>query len=174
MRIRLFRKTIAFVLGAFLTVFYIVDLIRSQYPSQSSRSRYLASVSSVVTTISELSNMERVVLPNQTTVILEPSPSVTCQNSGRGLFLLFIVVSSPENVAKRDVIRSTFNEMESKWKEEFARLKTKSNHSDTPEVDRVFQLLFFVGQSSEHGMTVHRHASYFNCYEMNKGSKLIA
>lgn len=159
-RPRLIRRSLALYLVTLLCLLFFTDMILFGSPfSSRSSSTYLRAANHVISSLSQISNMERSVLPNQSTVILEPSPGVTCKDSGLGLFSLFVVISAPENVRKREAIRQTFQEMQARWEEQFGEIKAYHNNNSSgstedDKVNKVFQLLFFIGQPVEHGMSV--------------------
>lgn len=153
MRRRL-KKNLLVYIGTFLILFLVTDLFVYQWPA-SRRQQYDNAVQKVLNALEPISNFDKSVLPNMSTVILEPSAGLTCQNSGSGLFLLIMVISAPGHVARRDAIRSTFNEMQPKWEEHFFEEKCLHKIDEHElNVTRVFQLLFFVGQSADDGISV--------------------
>ncbi|CAG7726415.1 unnamed protein product [Allacma fusca] len=80
-------------------------------------------------------NTSALVLPGEITVILQPSSVQACPSFGSNIFVLFLVISSPENIERRDAIRSTLG----------ASIRAMSS---TRETDEQLKLLFFLGLPS--------------------------
>lgn len=150
-RPRLLKRSLLIYILIVIALVYIFEILLFQTPS-SRQTSYNQARNNVLDTVQKIGNFEDSVLPNQSTVILEPSHGLTCQESGAGLFILFVIVSAPNNVERRDVIRSTFQEMQPQWEQHFSTLV--DGKYESLDVTKVFQLLFFVGQSAEHGITV--------------------
>ncbi|ODM96713.1 Beta-1,3-galactosyltransferase 5 [Orchesella cincta] len=143
---RLKTRSLALVLGTGLIATYLTISFLNYRSSQIDVAGH-----NVLSALRQIYNANQSVLPTQSTVILEPSPGLTCQDGGAGLYLLFIVISSPDNVARRDVLRTTFHEMRQDWETQF--FNNSSINMGSGNTTKLFQMLFFVGQTAENGIS---------------------
>jgi len=144
-------RSLAIVTG-FITTYLIISFINTWF------AKYQKDIflQNVLSALSQIRNPNQSVRPTESTVILAPSPSLTCQNGGKGLYLLFVVISLPDNVGRRNVIRSTFQDMRHDWESQFFANASLSAPTGNTTTTRMFQMLFFVGQTAENGISVSK------------------
>ncbi|CAL8119914.1 unnamed protein product [Orchesella dallaii] len=145
---RLKTRSLALLIGTGLIATYVLICVLNYRADQQD----IAGLN-VLSALRQIYNANQSVLPTQSTVILEPSPGLTCQDGGSGLYLLFIVISSPDNVGRRDVIRNTFHDMRQDWETQYFGNGSANGGIASGNTTKLFQMLFFVGQTAENGIS---------------------